>query len=224
MTYNVKLIKFFFAMDDNLIRVKKAETVKGLWWKGLLLILLSMGIYLWMAVLGVGTSYISEDAVALGSLGYEVGKLWFIIGRIGFAVLFAFLILFIPSIIFNLITKIEYRKLIIMQQVVLAVMLVERLMWIPLAVYAGLDWFTSPLSFGIIASYAFDIPWVIFFFGAISAFQLWIIWFQVNFLTYLSPVRKGWVWAGVVLMHMLFWAGTATIASMDQHFISGWFA
>ncbi|MFD2761939.1 hypothetical protein [Lentibacillus juripiscarius] len=223
MTYKVNIIRFFFPVADSLLRVKKAEVIKGLWRTSSLLILFSVGVYLGMAVLGIGTGPISDDAAALGFLGYEAGKLWFIIGRIGFAILFGLLILFVPSLIFYFITKIHYRKLLVMQQVVLTVMLIERLIWIPLAVYAGLDWFVSPFSFGIIAMYISDIPWVIYLFGAVSVFQLWIIWFQAAFLSYLSTVKKGWIWVSVVFIHLLYWAGTAALASMDQHLLSGWF-
>ncbi|RYG72814.1 hypothetical protein EU245_09175 [Lentibacillus lipolyticus] len=224
MTYKVNIIRFFFPVADSLLRVKKAETIKGLWRTSLLLILFSIGVYFGMAVLGIGTGPINDDAAALGFLGYEAGKLWFAIGRIGFAILFGLFILFVPSLIFYFITKIHYRKLLVMQQVVLAVMLIERLVWIPLATHAGLDWFASPFSFGIIAMYVTDIPWVTFFFGSASVFQLWIIWFQATFLSYLSAVKRGWIWTIVIVIHLIYWAGTATLTSFDQHLIGGWFA
>ncbi|QKY70984.1 hypothetical protein [Lentibacillus sp. CBA3610] len=223
MLYRVNLAKFFFPIDDHLFRIKKAEALKNLWKICVLLILGSAGVYAWMAVLGIGSGILSGEAAALTALQYEAGKVWFVLGRMTFAVVFALLVLFIPSLFFYAFTDIPYKKLVIMQQIVLLVMLVERLLWIPLAVYAGLDWFASPWSFGIIASFFTDESWVIFFFGAISLFQLWIIWFQVKFLSYMSPIRKRWIWVIVIGIHILYWAGAAALAFLDSHLISGWF-
>ncbi|HLR63427.1 MAG TPA: hypothetical protein VK097_13515 [Lentibacillus sp.] len=223
MFYHVNPVKFFFPIDDHLFRLKKAEALKNLWKICLLLILCSAGLYAWMALFGIGSGIISAEATSLTPFQYEAGKVWFVLGRMAFAVVFALLVLFIPSLFFYAFTDIPYKKLVILQQIVLFVMLTERVLWIPLAIYGGLDWFVSPWSFGIIASYFTDIQWVIFFFGAISLFQLWIIWFQAKCLSYLSLVKKRWIWVSVIFIHILYWAGTAVLTFMDSHLISGWF-
>ncbi|MBP1950065.1 hypothetical protein [Virgibacillus litoralis] len=223
MIYPVNILKFLFPLDDHLYRVHKTETLKNLWKIVSLLVLFCAIVYAWMAILGIGSDIISGNATAFNLLEYEESKFWFILGRIGFAIVFALLVLFVPSYLFYLITGIPYQKLLIMQEVVLLVLLIERVIWIPLVVYFGLDWFVSPLSFGVIASYFTDIPWVVFFFGAISLFQLWIIWFQVKFLSYMAPVRKRWIWFSVTFLHIIYWAVVAALAFMDIHMISGWF-
>src|SRR5699024_1572405 len=183
MLFHVNIVKFFFPIDDHLFRLQKAEALKNLWKICILLILCSAGVYTWMALLGLGTDIISAEATGLTLFQYEAAKVWFVLGRMAFAVVFALLVLFIPSLIFYAFTDIPYKKLVVLQEIVLLIMLVERVLWIPFAVYAGLDWFAAPWSFGIIASYLTDASWVIFFFGAISLFQLWIIWFLVKFLS-----------------------------------------
>lgn len=223
MSYPINIIKFFFPIEDHLFRIRKAETFKNLWKICSLLVLFSVILYAWMAILGIGSDIISGNATAFNPQQYEESKFWFVLGRIGFAFSFALLILFLPSYLFYLITGIPYRKLLIMQQIVLLIMLIERLFWLPLSVYGGLDWFVSPFSFGIIASYFTDIPWAVFLFGAISIFQLWIIWFQAKFLCYMSPIRKRWIWTTVILLHMIYWTIAAALSFMDIHFISGWF-
>lgn len=223
MLYQINILKFLFPIDDHLYRVHKAETLKNLWKIVSLLVLFSAVVYAWMAILGIGSDIISGNATAFNPLEYEESKFWFVLGRIGFGVLFALVILFVPSFLFYIITGIPYRKLLIMQEIVLLAMLIERVIWIPLVVYLGLDWFVSPLSFGIIASYFTDLAWVVLFFGAISLFQLWIIWFQVRFLSYLSTIRKRWIWFSVIFLHIICWAVVAALAFMDIHMISGWF-
>jgi len=224
MNYQPNFLRFLFSINDHLFRIRKVEAMNPIWRSNSLLILLSMLIYLWMAFLGIGSNLISEDALALGALNYEASKFWFVVGRMLYGVFFASFILFVPAYLFKLLTDIPFKKLVVMQQVVLFVMLVERLLWIPLVMFAGLDWYVSPLSFGIIASYLTSHTWIIYFFGAISVFQLWIIGFQVLFLkTMLTEIRERSLWLSVIFLHILWW-GLATIFSFtDQSIIGGWF-
>ncbi|OZU87281.1 hypothetical protein CIL03_17845 [Virgibacillus indicus] len=224
MTYYVNVFRMLFSLDDHLFRIHKAEKIHKLWKATVLLILLCIVVYTWMAMLGIGTDMISSTAVQGGQLEYEQSKFWFIIGRMVYAIVFACIILFLPSLLFYLLTGIPYRKLLIMQQLVLFVMLIERIIWIPLVTLNGLDWYVSPLSFGIIASYLTEVSWAIYFFGAISLFQLWIIWFQVKYLNGFSSIRKRWIWINVIGLHILFWCVAALLAYADTYIVSGWFA
>ncbi len=210
-------------MDDHLYRINKAEKIKNLWRLCLLLTLFSMAIYTWMAFLGIGSDIISSNAIELNTLDYEQSKFGFALGRCVFAILLALIVLFIPSLIFYAITGIPYQKLIIMQQIVLLVMLVERILWIPLMLYWGLDWYVSPLSFGIIASHLTSTPWIVSFFGAISLVQLWIIWFQVKYIRYLSTIKQRWIWLSVIVIHIIYWLTVTFLGFIDVHLISGWF-
>ncbi|WP_077324009.1 hypothetical protein [Virgibacillus siamensis] len=223
MLYRVNLIKFFFPIDDNLYRIREAEALKNVWRVFLLLLLLSIAVYTWMAGLGLGSQPVSETATALGGLQYEVTKFWFVLGRMSFAVLFALLVLFIPSLIFYWLTGIPYKKLLVMQQIVLFVMLVERVLWIPLAVFWGLDWHVSPWSFGIIASYFTEKTWIIYFCGAISLFQFWIIWFQARFISFLADGSRRLIWTVVIILHILYWGLAAALAVADIYLLGGWF-
>lgn len=223
MTYHINLFKMLFSMDDHLFRIQKAEKLKNTWKVSALLILFGVLIYAWAAYLGLGTDIISGNVTELSDLGYEQSKLWFVVGRMIYAVLFIIIILFIPSLIFYVITGMPYQKLMIMQQVVVFIMLLERVLWIPLMVWFGLDWYVSPLSFGIITSYFTETTWVIYFFGAISLFQLWIIWFQVKYIRYFSDVKKVWVWVSVIFLHFIYWVLVSGLAFVDVYLISGWF-
>src|SRR5690606_21255313 len=136
-----------------------------------------------MAMLGIGSSPLSSGAVVLTTSEYEMQKLWFIIGRMIYSLAFVLFVLFVPSLIFYWVTKIQYKKLLLMQLVVLFVLLIERVLWIPFVVYFGLDWYVSPLSFGIIASYLTDLPFLIYLFDTLSLFQLWIVAFPTKFLS-----------------------------------------
>ncbi|RKQ32281.1 hypothetical protein [Oceanobacillus halophilus] len=223
MTYYTNPISFFRAADDHIHRIIKAEQIVNLWRVCFFLVIFSMLIYGWTAYLGVGSNLISEQAVTLSNIDYEVSKFWFIIGRFLWGLIFALFILFIPSLLYYLLTDIPYQKLLIMQQIVLVVLLVERLIWVPMALLIGLDWYVSPLSFGVIASYLTDTSWIIYFFGTISLFQIWVIWFQAKYLISLSQSKKYVVWLNVILLHIVSWCLVTVIAFADSYLINGWF-
>ncbi|SET84691.1 hypothetical protein SAMN05216389_1395 [Oceanobacillus limi] len=223
MTYTIHLRKLLFSIDDHLFRIGKAESLKNLWKLAIFLCFGSVIVYGWMAYLGIGSEPLSSGAVTSSPAEYELQKFWFIIGRMTYAFILALLVLFVPSLLFYVVTNVPYRKLIIMQLVVLLVMLVERILWVPLVLYAGLDWYVSPFSFGIIASYITDIPFLIYLFGSISIFQLWIIWFQIKFLTKLSPIKSVWVWVMIILFHISLWLITGLLTDVDVHLIGRWF-
>lgn len=224
MTYQPNFLKFLFSINDHLFRIRRVEKMRPIWRSNVLLIVLSMLLYMWMGLLGMGSDLISQDAVLLGSLDYEASKFWFVFGRTIFGLLFGLFILFVPSFLFKQLTDIPYKKLIVMQQVVLFVLLVERFLWVPLMLFAGLDWYVSPLSFGILMSYITDHSWLIYLFGAISLFQLWAIGFQVTVMKSLTDVmKKQWLWISVIFLHVVVWGLTMIISTADQYIISGWF-
>ncbi|WP_042225548.1 hypothetical protein [Oceanobacillus manasiensis] len=223
MNYQNNLLRFLFSMDDHVITIREAESVKRVWKVNLLLILISLILYGYMAYLGMGTNILSPEAQSVAPIAYEQQKFWFLIGRLAFGLIFASFILFAPTLYFSLLTDIPYRKLVVMQQVVLFVMLIERGIWIPLAVFNGLDWYVSPVSFGIITSYLTDVSWLIYFFGAISLFQFWIIWFQVRYIRSMTEIKKLHIWVYVLLFHFFLWVLTALLAFMDQSMINRWF-
>ncbi|MUV36713.1 hypothetical protein JNUCC1_00517 [Lentibacillus sp. JNUCC-1] len=223
MTYRGNVIKLLFRMDDHLFRVKQAEKMSNIWKTTAWLFVAAMGVYIWMAWLGMGTNLLSEKALMYTPEEYEAAKFWFVIGRAGFGLLLAALILFVPSLLFYYLTGIPYKKLVYMQQAVLLLLLVERLIWIPLAVYAGLDWYVSPMSFGPLMAYITSQSWLIYFFGAISLFQILIIWFQAKFLKRFGVLKLRWIWTSLILLHIFEWAWAALLASVDHIVLGGWF-
>ncbi|PKR77839.1 hypothetical protein CEY16_07880 [Halalkalibacillus sediminis] len=223
MTYRNRLFSLFTSMDDEIFRIQKAEQIEKMWRVPLLLIVATVVLYIWMSYLGMGTNIVSPNITAFSVQEFEASKFWFIAGRGLFAILLAILILFLSSFWFYIWMDVGYRKLIIMQQVVLLVMLLERVLWIPLALYIGLDWYVSPWSFGIIASYFTSMEWVIVFFGTITLFQVWIIWFQIKFLSKVTTMKMYLIWIVVMMLHLFGWVCVTLISYFDGILINGWF-
>ncbi|WP_181350190.1 hypothetical protein [Thalassobacillus sp. CUG 92003] len=214
--YAINLLKLFSRREDHLFKINEAERLKNFWNLTFILLALTILTFIWTSWMGLGTDGISADMTDLNRIEYELNKVWFLLGRAAYAILLFVFVLFISSFIFWLFNDVAYKKIIVLQMNVLLVMLLERVIWIPLMVYAGIDWYVSPFSFGVIAAYITDIEWVIYFFGALSLFQLWIIWYQAKSLRYLSSTKKQWVWIGVVFWHILLWAGTAALSYFDM--------
>ncbi|WP_197063102.1 hypothetical protein [Pontibacillus marinus] len=164
---------------------------------------------------GLGMDPISVIATELSFAEYESLKLFFLLGRIIFGIILALAILFFTPLVFWIFTDIPYRKLVTVQLNVLLVMFIERLTWVFFIHYIGLDWYVSPLSFGIITSYITQIDWWIYFFGALSIFQIWIMWFQWKSITDFSEMAKWKAWILVILLHIFYWAVAATLAIYD---------
>jgi hypothetical protein len=219
MVYHIQLLRKFFHIDDYLFQVREAEQIKGLTKSTLVLVMLSMIIYGWSSWIGLGTGLLSNEATSLPAEQYELHKLWFVIGRLVYACLFVLFILYVTPLLFQFIFKTGYKKIVSIQMRIVLILLVERITWIPLFVYLGLEWYVSPLSFGIIGSYLTNFPLLIYFFGAISLFQCWIIWFQVKSIAFLSDTKKGWIWLVVLFIHFIFWSITAFLTSQDFYLI-----
>ncbi|MFD1019299.1 hypothetical protein [Thalassobacillus hwangdonensis] len=220
MSYFINPFKLFFHRDDHLFKLHRAERIYNFYNLFFLLLFLTTLTYIATSWIGLGTDPLSANATEYTRIEYELRKVWFLLGRVIYAVLFALFLLLVTPFFFWLFNTVSYKKLIIIQMNVLLVMLVERLTWIPFMVYAGLDWYVSPFSFGVLASYFTELDWVIYFFGACSIFQLWIIWYQVKCVTYLTSTKRGWVIFQVIIWHIILWSGASLLAHYDSFLIS----
>lgn len=223
MIYHLNIFKYFTATEDHLFRIERAEDIKNVKRTTLFLILASAIIYAWLAYLGIGSQLILDADLRFSTGAYESSKFWFIIGRALFGAIYAVIMIFIPAFIFKLLTNIEFNKLMIMQLIAFLFIIVERLTWIPLAVYGNLDWFVSPLSLGVIASYFTSKEWLIYFFGSISIFQVLIILLQVKFICYFLDVRKSLVAFSVFLLHFVEWWLITLISVVSVYVVDRWF-
>ncbi|MFG6150434.1 hypothetical protein [Halobacillus sp. B23F22_1] len=216
MTYSTNFVRLFFQPHDQLILLRKSERIQHFWKAFFLLFFLTILTYAAVTWSGLGTDPLSYKITTLSRIEFEFQKIWFLFGRLSIAgLLFLGVVLFTPFI-YWILFDVSYKKVVNIQLTVWAVMLFERLTWIPFMIYLGLDWYVSPLSFGIIASYFTYLEWVIYFFGSISLFQLFVVWFQIKSLSFLSNSKKWWVITGVLLWNLILWAATAALLFFDE--------
>lgn len=221
--YRLNILGLFRSIDNHLNGIKEAEKVSNLWKSIIALVGISILLYGCMGALGIGSNLILDGALAFSPAQYESSKFWFMIGRIIYGAIYAVLVVFVPAAIFNKFFGIEFRKLVIMQSVVLAVVLVERLTWIPLVLLGGLDWYVSPFSFGIIASLLTKKSWLITFFGIISIFQLWVIWFQTKFIANFFEGQRRTILVCVIILNVIVWWMITLVTVVSPYVVGRWF-
>ncbi len=192
------------------------EGIKGYRQKLILLFILSAIIFGVVSSFGVGMDPLSKELTKLSASTYELEKFMFFIGRLIAGLLYAAILLFIPSLIYWTISdEGEYRKLVVTQFIVLIILLIERLTYIPLSLFFSLEWFSSPLSLGVIAQYITSKEWVIYFFGCFSFFKIWIVYLQYKGVKKLTEQKNWLVWLVILTSNLLFWSITAFLAYLD---------
>jgi hypothetical protein len=216
MQNEVKLIKGLRQPSIFFYQLKEAEVLKGYRLRIFLLFILSSLVYGLVAHFGIGMNSLSKELVDLSPTAFETEKFYFFIGRVLLGLLYAGIILFIPSLLFwTLSEEAEYRKLVVVQGLTLIILLIEKLTFIPLALYLSLNWFSSPFSLGVLSQYITSNSWVIYFLGCISLFKIWTLFIQYKGLKRLLA-KKNWViWGTLLLYNLVFWCITAFLAYID---------
>ncbi len=205
--------------DSNIYfqQMAKAERLYGMKNRLLFLFLLSILLFTISGAYGIGTAHISTQLIEVSSSVFEWNKAFFVIGRLIVGLLYPAIILLLPSLIFWLLGKVTLQKLVAMQSFVLIILLIESGLHTLLAIFAGLEWYSSPFSLGVIAQYITTNDLLIYFCGSISLFKLWSMILQYKGLRAFTT-QKGWVLWGVILfVNSLFWILTAFLAYIDFH-------
>jgi hypothetical protein len=215
MLYEVKLWRSLFKPHTHFYQLERGESIRGFRPRLYSLLLISMIIFWISGLVGIGFNPVSTMLHLLSPSEYEVRKFWFSIGRLLLGLLFATIVIVIPSLFYWTISEVSFKKLMVLQLPVLLIFLIGKIVSILFVVLFGLDWSSSPLSLGVIAQAFTHNQWVIPFFGAISLFQIWAICFQYTALKILSPKSPKILFFFIAGVHLLFWIFTATLAYID---------
>lgn len=186
MYHQFRLFRGIFFPSYISHQLRQAETLPGLWIRVCLLILSSCILHFTGAFYGLGNELFSNELIHLPSSDFESRKLLFILGETIWGLFFALFILFFSALFFWSVTDIAYQKLLSVQMYVLLVLLIEKGLYIILALSIGIDRFSSPFSFGVIIQYFTSNPLLIILFGSISIFHFWIIYLQYTYLNKLT--------------------------------------
>ncbi|WP_340081567.1 hypothetical protein [Terribacillus sp. FSL K6-0262] len=204
MTYHTNPFRLLTNPKETLFKLREAEELRGHWLWTILILLAFCLVYAALGWVGAGTEALNQLKSDYIGSDYEYAKFWFMIGRAVSGLVLGLLIIFVVSLVFYLFYEIPYQKLLIIQLSASMVFLLEAVSWLLLLPAAGLEWDRSPFSLGILADLFTDRPWIISLFGAISLFQLFILYFQAKCLLGLYPAKRWHVWAVAGMIYLCY--------------------
>ncbi|TMU84064.1 hypothetical protein FGG79_18180 [Bacillus sp. BHET2] len=197
-------------------QLREIEEFKGYRKKVFHLMLLSIFVFGLISSFGIGMDPLSKELTNLSPITYELEKFLFFLGRILSGLLYAAIILFFCSLIFWTISdEGEYRKLVMAQGLVLLILLFEQLTYVPLSLFFSLEWYSSPLSLGVIAQYLTSNTYIIYLLGSFTLFKVWVFFIQYKGIKRLTNQKNWIIWLVILLTNLFIWALHALLANLS---------
>lgn len=212
MIYQVQLLNGLLHPNGNSHRLKQAEEVVRFGPKLFLLYVLSIIIFGMSAYFGIGSESISGEVTKLSEAAFESRKLLVVAGELIAGLLFPSIFLFLASLIYWIVTDIDYMRIVIVQMIIFVIALVEKAVSIPLFVLMDIDQSSNPFSLGVISQYLISNDFFNLFFGEITLFQVMIILFQYYYLRKLSETNKYLIMLAIALFYIASWFAAALLS------------
>jgi hypothetical protein len=209
MNNRMHVLRGLFYPDLYTYQLRDSEYVPGVWKNTTMLILLSGLLFGVSAYFGIGSEYLSKNLTAVSRENYELNKFLFMIGQLIWGLFYGAAMIFIPALFFWTLSDIDLKKFVTVQQFVLPILLLEKVIIIPLAISLGLTKVSSPFSLGVIAQYITGNDFVIYFLAAISLFKVWAIFIEYKYVKMLTGKKTGMVLLMVIGINLMFWLFSA---------------
>ena len=212
MENRIEVFRGLFNHNYYTYKLRSAERFPGVWKKTILFILLSGLIFGISGYIGVDSEYISKKLTSIPRAEYEMNKFLFLAGQILQGLVFGAIMLFLPALFFWTLTDLEFKRLLTIQLFVMPILLLEKFLFVPMAVYLGLTKISSPLSLGVIAQYITGNDFVIHFLAYISIFKIWAIFIEYKYLKAMTDKNPKIVLLLVLAINLIIWLFAALIA------------
>lgn len=209
MFFQIRLWKGLTTPYVTAHQLHKAESYTGIWKRTTILLVIALILSSISAYFGIGNEQMSKLIYQLSTSEFESLKGLFAIGQVLQYVLVTAILIFLPALIFWIFTDIEYRKLVVIQLYVVTIFLFEKIIAIPMQLYFGLDYASSPFSLGVIGQYVSEHELVHNFFGEISLFAIWAILIQYTYLKVVTEKSKRILLLLILSINLLIWIFTA---------------
>jgi hypothetical protein len=181
--FDVRLFKGLREPYKTAQLLGKAEKISGFWKRLILLLVITFILASIGSIFGIGNDILSKELNNLSSTGFEATKSLFAIGQIIRVLVEALLIITIPSLFFWAVSDKEWKKFMAVQQYVLVLFLLEKLLLLPFAVFFGLTAEVSnPFSLGIIGQYLTNNEFILLCLAQISIFKIWAVVLQFKYI------------------------------------------
>jgi hypothetical protein len=181
--FDVRLFKGLREPYKTAQLLGKAEKISGFWKRLILLLVITFILASIGSIFGIGNDILSKELNNLSSTGFEATKSLFAIGQIIRVLIEALLIITIPSLFFWAVSDKEWKKFMVVQQYVLVLFLLEKLLLLPFAVFLGLTAdISNPFSLGIIGQYLTNNEFILLCLAQISIFKIWAVVLQFKYI------------------------------------------
>lgn len=204
MIYQTQLFKGLFKPQISLYQLQKAEAVKKVVPKLLLLYVVSLIIFAISTYFGIGTETYSGN-IQDSSGKYESGKLLLLAGRLVAGFIYPTLFIWFAALFFWLALDIPYVKVVIVQMFTLTLLLIGQVVTLPVLVLLDLSHVSNPFSFGVVSQYVIDHDYWTNLFGSITLFHFIAIAVQYYYFRFLSEKNRFVILTFVVMFYLLLW-------------------
>ncbi|WP_144478337.1 hypothetical protein [Cytobacillus oceanisediminis] len=205
MENRIGVFRGLFNYNYYTYTLRDTERFPGAWKKTILFILLSGLIFGFSAYFGIDSEYLSRKLTSLPRAEYEMNKSLFLAGQIIQGLFFGAIMLFLPALFFWTVTDLEFKRLLTIQLFVMPILLLEKLLIVPMALYLGLTKVSSPFSLGVIAQYITGNDFIIHFLAYISIFKIWVIFIEYKYLKAMTEKNPKIVLLLVIGIHLVIW-------------------
>jgi hypothetical protein len=199
----IEVFRGLFNYNYCTYKLRDTERFPGIWKKTILFILLSGLIFGFSAYLGVDSEYLSKKLTSIPRAEYEMNKLLFLAGQTIQGLVFGAVMLFLPALFFWTVTDLEFKRLLTIQLFIMPVLLLEKLLIVPMALYLGLTKVSSPFSLGVIGQYITGNDFIIHFLAYISLFKIWTIFIEYKYLKALTDKNPKIVLLLILAIHLV---------------------
>ncbi|RTR32952.1 hypothetical protein EKG37_07775 [Robertmurraya yapensis] len=209
MFFQIRLWKGLTTPYVTAHQLRKAESYNGIWKRTTILLVIALILSSISAYFGIGNEQMSKLIYQSSTSEFESLKGLFALGQVLQYVLVTAILIFLPALIFWIFTDVEYRKLVVIQLYVVTIFLFEKIIAIPMQLFLGLDYASSPFSLGVIGQHLSEHELIQNLFGEISLFSILAILIQFTYLKVVTEKSKRILLLLILSINLLIWIFTA---------------
>lgn len=177
----------FLLNQRELTDQMDGSAMKGFRWRVAGLFISAAVLYALMDMWGIGSRGLTPIAVTGAEETFALRRILSLAAAIHWSVIYTAFHVYGVAFILHKLTNAEYRKLIVLQLFVTAILLLEKAVVFAVFLLSGAATPVSPLSFGPLASTFLTYPFLIYFLNQLSVGTALVVAYQFRFIRQLLP-------------------------------------
>lgn len=225
MYFNFTFLKFLTNPQDLADNLQKSS-VRGFGKRVVLVFLIGVFLFGFRSLWGMNTVSLTPYLTTMTTADYTLARFASLFGSIIWAVIYSSFHLFGFAYILSYITRIPFKKLLPMQLLMIALLLIEKGLVFLVFAMKGVTADYSFLSLGPLAATFLEQPFLILFFNQLTITTMLIIGYQYSFIQKFGEIiqrqRLLWTLIGIHVLMALFTASIGLLPVEDLfHAITG---